>query len=101
MKLTDKQKRELEAIRNLPDDEIDLPDIPEVLDWSNVRRGLLYRPVKKEIVLSLDEYVIEWFESNHSDVGKRDEAINAVLMEHIRDCELPSRRSARETTGLD
>ena len=99
MKLTKKQRECIEAIRNLPDEEIDTSDIPEVLDWSNARRGLLYRPVKKEVVLNLDEYVIDWFESHHCDAGERDEAINAVLMEHIADCELPARKRKKETAG--
>lgn len=99
MKLTKKQREEIEAIRNLPDDAIDTSDIPEVLDWSNARRGLLYRPVKKEIALNLDEYVIEWFQSNYCEARERDEAINAVLMEYIRDCEFPARKSKKEATG--
>ena len=99
MKLTKKQREEIEAIRNRPDEAIDTSDIPEVLDWSNARRGLLYRPVKKEIALNLDEYVIEWFQSSYCEVGERDEAINAALMEHIRDCEFPARKGKKEAAG--
>jgi hypothetical protein len=43
MELTDKQKAELDAIKSLPDDQIDTSDAPEILDWSKARRGLLYR----------------------------------------------------------
>ena len=39
MKLTDWQKAELEALENLPDEEIDFSDIPEVTDWSGAFRG--------------------------------------------------------------
>ena len=92
MKLTDKQKRVLEAIRNLPDDEIDTSDIPEVLDWSNARRGLLYRPVKKEVTLNLDEYVIEWFESTYSGGPDMSQAINDILMEYIRGQTFPAQK---------
>jgi hypothetical protein len=42
MELTDKQKAELDAIKSLPDDQIDTSDAPEILDWSKARRGLLY-----------------------------------------------------------
>ena len=95
MELTNNQKKDLEAIRNLPDNEIDTSDAPEVLDWSRARRGLLYRPVFKEITLSLDQYVLEWFESAHPAVEDRHEAINKVLMEHIRDCEFPSKKGEK------
>ena len=39
MTLSDKQKAELEALENLPDEEIDLSDIPETTDWSGAFRG--------------------------------------------------------------
>ena len=34
------QIRTLEA---LPDDQIDTTDAPEILDWADARRGVLYR----------------------------------------------------------
>ena len=45
--LTRNQKEELEALAALPDEQIDTRDIPEVLDWSDAKRGLFYRPVKQ------------------------------------------------------
>ena len=38
--LTPSQKAELDALIDLPDEEIDKNDIPEVLEWRNPRRGL-------------------------------------------------------------
>ena len=38
--LTPSQRAELEALMDLPDDEIDTDDIPEILEWRNPRRGL-------------------------------------------------------------
>ena len=35
MELTPDQKRELEALEAMPDDDIDFSDIPESLDWSD------------------------------------------------------------------
>ena len=40
------QIRTLEA---LPEDEVDTADAPEILDWSDARRGVFYRPVKQQI----------------------------------------------------
>ena len=42
------QLRDLEA---LPDDQIDTTDAPEILDWSDARRGVFYRPIKQQITL--------------------------------------------------
>ena len=52
--LTEDQEAEIEALAALPDDRIDTSDIPEVSDWSDARRGMFYRPVKKQITLRLD-----------------------------------------------
>ncbi len=38
--LTPSQKAELDALMDLPDEEIDTNDIPEVLEWRNPKRGL-------------------------------------------------------------
>lgn len=43
--LTRAQQAEIKALERLPDDEIDTADIPELLDWSDARRGVFYRPV--------------------------------------------------------
>ena len=45
------QIRELE---DLPEDQIDTSDAPELLDWSDARRGVFYRPVKQQITLRID-----------------------------------------------
>ena len=52
--LTKEQKVEIKALANLPDEKIDTTDIPEILDWSGAKRGLLYRPVKRQITLRLN-----------------------------------------------
>lgn len=41
------RKAALKVLAALPEGEIDLSDIPEVRDWSNAKRGLFHRPVKK------------------------------------------------------
>ncbi|MCE2392910.1 MAG: BrnA antitoxin family protein [Proteobacteria bacterium] len=68
----------------LSDREIDTSDVPEVLDWSGARRGLLYRPVKKQITLRLDADVLAWFKSNAPGGRGYQTEINRVLREHAR-----------------
>ena len=57
-KLTDKEQTELSALEALPDDQIDTSDVPEVRDWSDARRGLFYRPAKRQIRLRLDASMV-------------------------------------------
>ena len=47
--LTDRQAAEIESLAALSDDEIDKSDISEILNWSDARRGLLYRPAKNRV----------------------------------------------------
>ena len=91
-KLTEQQKAELKALEEMRDEDIDLSDIPEgPIDRSKGRRGLFYRPVKKEVNVTLDKYVLDRFEEQEPDEKARHEAMNEVLMEYIRDQKFPNR----------
>ena len=90
--LTEQQKAELQALAEMSDDDIDLSDIPERdIDWSTARRGLFYQPVKREVTITLDKYVLDWFEEKEADEKARHEAMNEVLLEYIRDQKFPNR----------
>jgi uncharacterized protein (DUF4415 family) len=59
-KLSREQKRNIAAIAAMRDEDIDLSDIPEVLDWSKAEIGKFYRPPKKSVTMRLDGDVIDW-----------------------------------------
>ena len=82
---TEDQKAELGALAALPDDRIDTTDIPEVLDWSDARRGMFYRPVKKQITLRLDTDVVTWFKSRTPGGRGYQTEINRALREYVRE----------------
>lgn len=42
--LTDRQAAEIKALADLPEEQIDTSDIPEIPDWSDARRDLLDQP---------------------------------------------------------
>ena len=44
IELTPEQIAELEALAAMSDDDIDTSDIPEIVDWSNARRGVFQLP---------------------------------------------------------
>jgi uncharacterized protein (DUF4415 family) len=60
--LTAKQKRELESLAALPDDQIDTTDLQELPPdaWKDAARGLFYRPVKQAVSLRLDADIVAW-----------------------------------------
>ena len=83
IELTPKQRAELQALEELPEEQIDTTDIPELLDWSDARRGLFYRPVKRQITLRLDADLIAWFKARAEDGRGYQTDINRALREHV------------------
>ena len=82
--MNERQKAELSFLEGLPDDQIDTVDIPEVLDWSNARRGLFYRPTKQQITLRLDADIVAWFKAHVRDGRGYQTDINNALREHVQ-----------------
>lgn len=83
-KLTQRQEAEIAALAALAEEKIDTSDIPEILDWSGARRGLLYRPVKQQITLRLDADIVAWFKANAPGGRGYQTQINRVLREYAK-----------------
>jgi uncharacterized protein (DUF4415 family) len=62
-KITKTQKKQIAVIAAKKDADIDLTDMPEVLDWSKAEIGKFYRPTKKLVTIRLDTDVITWLKS--------------------------------------
>jgi uncharacterized protein (DUF4415 family) len=62
-KISKKQARELRALAALPDERIDLSDIPEVRHLRGAVVGKFYRPIKKSLTIRLDADVLAWLRS--------------------------------------
>ena len=72
---------QIRALEVLPDDQIDTTDAPEIIDWSDARRGVFYRPVKQQITLRIDADIIAWFKAQAR--GHQTD-INGALREHVQ-----------------
>jgi uncharacterized protein (DUF4415 family) len=88
--LTEAQKRELRALADMPDSEIDTGSIPEQQDWRGAKRGVFFRPVKKQLTLGIDVDLIDWFQA-HTPKGKGYQtSINDALREFVlQHCQKP------------
>ena len=75
------QIRTLEA---LPEDQVATTDAPEILDWSDARRGVFYRPLKQQITLRIDADIIAWFKASARDGQGYQTDINGALREHVQ-----------------
>ena len=83
-RLTDDRRAELAALEALPDDQINTSEVSEILDWSDARRGVFYRPVKQQITLRLDADVVAWFKTHASGGRGYQTDINRALREHVQ-----------------
>ena len=65
---SDAFRREVEALGAMPDQEIDVSEIPERIprQWDRPMRTaqLFYRPIKKPVTIRLDADVIEWLKKD-------------------------------------
>jgi uncharacterized protein (DUF4415 family) len=59
LRLNKKQKKQIAAIAAKKDTDIDLPDMPELPDWSKAEIGKLYRPTKP-VIIRLNTDIIAW-----------------------------------------
>jgi uncharacterized protein (DUF4415 family) len=75
-----KIKREIAALKKMPDSEVDFSDIPlqDANDpkWKSAIVGKFYRPIKQPIALRLDADVIAWLKSTGAGYQSR---INEIL----------------------
>lgn len=77
-------KREIEALKRMPDSEVDFSDIPlqdpNDPKWKNAVVGRFYRPIKKPIALRLDADLIAWLKAKGPGYQSR---INEILRERM------------------
>lgn len=74
------REEQLAYLASVKDEDIDLSDIQEILDWSKAVSRKFYRPVKEQVSIRLDADVLAWFRGKEK---KYQTAINAVLREYM------------------
>ena len=85
--MTAAQKRRLEKLAAVPDEEIDLSDMPELDDafWRNAVRNPFYRPLKKQLTLRLDADVVAWLRRKGKGYQTRANALlREAMLEDVR-----------------
>jgi uncharacterized protein (DUF4415 family) len=91
-----KINREISALLRLPDEKIDLSNIPEVKNWTNAVVGKFYRPRKEPITIRLDADVLAWLKAGGSGYQTR---INTVLRDAMKPSTARTTRRARKVAS--
>ena len=75
-------KREIEALKNMKESDIDTSDIPVLPPekWATAQVGRFYKPLKTPVSLRLDSDVLQWLKSQDGEYQTR---INALLREQM------------------
>lgn len=84
-KISDDIKKELAALSNKSEGDIDFSDIPKTTsdNWKGATRGQFYRPIKKQLTVRLDADILEWLKSQGKGYQSR---LNGILRDAmIRD----------------
>lgn len=91
-KPTPERLEELRRLAALPDDQIDLSDIPELTpeQLARMERGRFYKPIKQQITARLDADVLAWLKEGG---GKYQTRMNAILRRAMLE-ELMERRAS-------
>ena len=76
--LSEAARERLAMLRDLPDDEIDVSDVPVVAPdrLAAGERGRFYRPVKQQVTARIDADVLDWLKSGGKGYQSR---LNAIL----------------------
>ncbi len=91
-RVTREQKKQIAAIAAKRDAEIDLSEMPEVVDWSKAEIGKFHRTPKKPVTMRLDEDVIEWLKAYGP--GYQTKA-NLLLRHAMQSAKEPKSRKSR------
>lgn len=91
--LTKEQKRDIAAIAGKKNRDIDLSEMPEVLDWSGAEIGKFHRPTKKPVTMRLDEDVIEWLKG----FGRGYQTKANLLLRHAMTATKNAKRGTRKS----
>jgi uncharacterized protein (DUF4415 family) len=83
-KLTKEQRRQIAVIAGKKDADIDLTEMPEVVDWSGAEVGRFYRPIKRPVTMRLDADVVEWLKSYGRGYQTRANSLLRHAMESTR-----------------
>ena len=81
--LTEEEWNLLNQLEQMPEQEIDTEDIPEVLEVRNPRRHSLTRRGESSVSVSVDQDIVAWWESKTGGQGKLDHWVNEVVRAHI------------------
>lgn len=75
-------QNETNVLKNLPNDQIDTSDIPEITNWENVQIGRFYHP-QNMITIQVDTDILSWLESQNYQ-SKINEILRNFMLQQLK-----------------
>lgn len=77
-KISKTSQKELNALKNKPEHNIDFSEIAETntATWQDAKRGQFYRPIKQQLTVRIDSDVLAWLKSQGKGYQSR---LNEIL----------------------
>ena len=94
--LTPAEKRRLAKMANVPDEQIDLTEMPELTAdfFKNAIRNPFYRPVKQQVTVRLDADVVAWLKKQGRGYQTRlNQVLRSVMVNDLRHPTAPRSQS--------
>lgn len=85
--LSHAEKRRLVKMANVPDEQIDLTEMPELTDtfFKNAIKNPYYRPVKQQVTVRLDADVVAWLKKQGRGYQTRlNQVLRSVMVADLR-----------------
>jgi uncharacterized protein (DUF4415 family) len=83
--MSKKMRDKIKALAELPDEKIDLSDIPEIKSFDGWIRGRFYRPVKKPVTVRMDADVLSWLKSEGDGYQTRmNQILRSAMMQRTK-----------------
>ena len=98
-RLTKEQRPEIAAIAAKNDEEIDLSEMPEIVDWSGAEVGKFYRPPKRSVTMRVDADVIEWLKSYGPGYQSRANMLLRHAMSSTQAAKVTGKRRRAQSSG--
>lgn len=80
MRVTKRQAKEIQALKGLRDEDIDLSDVSPLGTWDEAVIGKFYRPRKESLTVRIDADVLSWLRGQGKGYQTR---INALLRQAV------------------
>jgi len=74
---------QLKKLRAMGDNDVDLSEMPEEIDWRRARQGMWHRIKRDDLIVMLEPKVMAWFTGQAHEGEDVNDTVNRVMRERV------------------